>query len=927
MTKESKPFIRWPGGSHSRSTLLSRSRKEAIETSNFFRKCPPPSNFMKKNYDTRCTKMLQGEMIKKPLSLRPRRSSGSIHHGHALSQKSSWSAHQIGIARSRSSSGGVQGEQAMAQQSGRSTHQVAVAGSGCSSLEHAIPQKSDPSARQIGSGRYECSSGRVHQEHAVAKNSSPTTHEATVCQTCGSMGYSELLEYCSICKISAVHCYCSDQMPMTDEVELRWACDECMLTHPKLHSLNCYRSNSRRKVAFAALIRRCWKKRDNRSDEEKKPFKIGSSGSDSDMVNGNTVETNGSLSLLDTIKDGYDHGVPRTHNGGPDPVLESVQASDKCDTLVSMPCCDGGNRIRTQRRRLILADNGLDEEIENFKIGQNCIDRDMINSNHVVPRTCDGPPEFQEYDSHVGTQPIIHSIWRGWFGICGRNYGMISGHLSNKACIKVCKGVELLKPMLTVEMLPRDDAWPKAFKQSAPTDENIGLFFFPENGRDESAFDQLLCEINGQDLALKVILEKTELLIFSSLLLPPQCSRFYGKCYLWGLFKGRQKPDYTLNENLPTVKRTITIDYDDLLDLIRRKVAFAALIRRCWKKRDNRSDEEKKPFKIGSSGSDSDMVNGNTVETNGSLSLLDTIKDGYDHGVPRTQNGGPDPVLESVQASNECDTLVSMPCCDGGNPIRTQRRRLILADDGSDEEIDNFKIGQNCIDRDVINSNHVVPRTCDGPPEFQEYDSHVGTQPIIHSIWRGWFGICGRNYGMISGHLSNKACIKVCEGVELLKPMLTVEMLPRDDAWPKAFKQSAPTDENIGLFFFPENGRDEAAFDQLLCEINGQDLALKVILEKTELLIFSSLLLPPQYSRFYGKCYLWGLFKGRQKPDYTLNENLPTVKRTITIDYDDLLDLMSHLHSKADTNFEEQINGGDHLIQRTRDLVHELRVG
>lgn len=41
----------------------------------------------------------------------------------------------------------------------------------------------------------------------------------------------------------------------------------------------------------------------------------------------------------------------------------------------------------------------------------------------------------------------------------------------------------MFSPVLSVEMLPRAGAWPKSFQTSPPTDDNIGLYFFPESER------------------------------------------------------------------------------------------------------------------------------------------------------------------------------------------------------------------------------------------------------------------------------------------------------------------------------------------------------------------------------------------------------------------------------------------------------------
>lgn len=56
-------------------------------------------------------------------------------------------------------------------------------------------------------------------------------------------------------------------------------------------------------------------------------------------------------------------------------------------------------------------------------------------------------------------------------------------HVSNKACSKVYIGVKMFSRVLSMKMLPRVDAWPKSFQTTPPTDDNIGIYFFPESER------------------------------------------------------------------------------------------------------------------------------------------------------------------------------------------------------------------------------------------------------------------------------------------------------------------------------------------------------------------------------------------------------------------------------------------------------------
>ncbi|CBI35492.3 unnamed protein product, partial [Vitis vinifera] len=89
-------------------------------------------------------------------------------------------------------------------------------------------------------------------------------------------------------------------------------------------------------------------------------------------------------------------------------------------------------------------------------------------------------------------------------------------------------------------------------------------------------------------------------------------------------------------------------------------------------------------------------------------------------------------------------------------------------------------------------------------------------------------------------------------------------MLPKFDVWPKSFQISQPSDDNIALYFFPENERYEKVFDRLVLDMVSHELAMQTVVENAELLVFASTELPLRHWRFHGKLYLWGVFRGKQ---------------------------------------------------------------
>lgn len=143
------------------------------------------------------------------------------------------------------------------------------------------------------------------------------------------------------------------------------------------------------------------------------------------------------------------------------------------------------------------------------------------------------------------------------------------------------------------------------------------------------------------------------------------------------------------------------------------------------------------------------------------------------------------------------------------------------------------------------------------------------TIPQSQFLWKGTFkvmgSVCGHCiYDGIQAHPSNTASPKVYQMTKRFSPQLHLEQVDRSDAWPKRFYEVPPTDENIGLYFFPtDDGRCQRSYAKLMREANNHDLAMRMYLDGAELLIFSSIQLPERFQSILGKFYFWGVFRGR----------------------------------------------------------------
>nr|XP_011465946.1 PREDICTED: uncharacterized protein LOC105351961 [Fragaria vesca subsp. vesca] len=156
------------------------------------------------------------------------------------------------------------------------------------------------------------------------------------------------------------------------------------------------------------------------------------------------------------------------------------------------------------------------------------------------------------------------------------------------------------------------------------------------------------------------------------------------------------------------------------------------------------------------------------------------------------------------------------------------------------------------------------------------HSTHVAAQSVAIPTWRGSLKILNNvkkvRHEIIGGlaHLSSIACPKVLEESKFLKTRLVLDLVRRTDVWPKVFDMYEPSDQSIALYFFPDSETDETdekSFNNLIGRMMQEDLAMIVDVEKAELLIFTSSMLPKKYQRVNSKMYLWGVFKEKCQVD------------------------------------------------------------
>ncbi|KAK9270321.1 hypothetical protein L1049_025899 [Liquidambar formosana] len=345
------------------------------------------------------------------------------------------------------------------------------------------------------------------------------TSTVTVCQKCGDYGFYEALIFCVKCQVIAEHLYCSDELPETFNEHVGWACEFCVPRAAKQTTLDKHSPTLFRKSDQICL----------------RSVPTAHSGITLKKLN-NITGSNANTEVRG--RESSPSLQPRDVHSQID-VSKSALLIGDCSSLVeNISSCyenHGEDQEFRKKRRLVCDDGGkFDEGVDDVED----VEYVKVKSSQVAAGE---PSNIVENNLYVHAQPIFDPIWRGSFNTCNGYFGATDGlaaHLSSKACLKVFEVASLLPAVIHLEMLPKPDVWPKFFDQFKPTDDNIALYFFQENERDEKDFDILVNNMIGQDLAMKAVVENIELLIFTSLELPMEYWRFQGKHYLWGLFRG-----------------------------------------------------------------------------------------------------------------------------------------------------------------------------------------------------------------------------------------------------------------------------------------------------------------------------------------------------------------------------------------------------
>ncbi|CAM0950094.1 unnamed protein product [Alopecurus aequalis] len=205
-------------------------------------------------------------------------------------------------------------------------------------------------------------------------------------------------------------------------------------------------------------------------------------------------------------------------------------------------------------------------------------------------------------------------------------------------------------------------------------------------------------------------------------------------------------------------------------------------------------------------------------------------------------------------------------------PVKKQRSYTKVNEDDEDGEVIVGTSNVECALNNVLKfTSETLVAKHDALQSRIEFDSEsvnqqrcMYSQPIDEPIWSGILKINNGAFVSLAAHISTKACGLVWELSTSLQPVVEVIKLPQLEAWPKSWKASGPTDDDIALYFFPPSMSPNEESDVLVEEIIDSCAVMKAVVGVAELLIFPSTILPEQYHVCQDKHYLWGVFKRRE---------------------------------------------------------------
>ncbi|KAL4572732.1 hypothetical protein LXL04_019515 [Taraxacum kok-saghyz] len=367
--------------------------------------------------------------------------------------------------------------------------------------------------------------------------STTSSHEVLICQTCGDKGFTNAFIYCVKCLGFVVHRYCLHVITFDEFVH--WVCEDCQQPLPIPSTSQSHKLNPKPNATSSPTIKPS--KRKKRSKIPKKKRKIAPF-----VEERKEEESQGGFKTFVLALEAQTKGEKERKIDENVEILKEDKSGKIGNSIEHSGCDSSCTNVDLKNKGA-----GIQEPEHETATQSTCLENNNNNNNN----------SNVDYIPYKPAKPHLDPIWRGSFDITGTDYNLFEGllgHLSNKAHYKVCEEANVLPSLLSLEMHPKATLWPKSFFESQPSDEQIGLYFFPGDTRYERDYEELVSDMIDEELAMKFPTKNAELLIFTSRVLPRPFWRFRGKNYLWGVFKGKKNDvaNPPLSENCPSKVKT-----------------------------------------------------------------------------------------------------------------------------------------------------------------------------------------------------------------------------------------------------------------------------------------------------------------------------------------------------------------------------------
>uniref|UniRef100_A0A7N2R240 AIPP2-like SPOC-like domain-containing protein n=1 Tax=Quercus lobata TaxID=97700 RepID=A0A7N2R240_QUELO len=135
------------------------------------------------------------------------------------------------------------------------------------------------------------------------------------------------------------------------------------------------------------------------------------------------------------------------------------------------------------------------------------------------------------------------------------------------------------------------------------------------------------------------------------------------------------------------------------------------------------------------------------------------------------------------------------------------------------------------------------------PMIMSNYWKYPPNGPSLEIVWKGCFEVLdfALNAGFYEGFLAHppvKVSRKAYEFSKQIAGVLQFKLHPRCDLWPENFWTNFPDGNDVALYFYPGKfERSRKKYSSLLKFIEQNDMALKSLMGRVELLVFPSSLL------------------------------------------------------------------------------------